>query len=192
MLHWLLDEHAFGMSMLAAFALLALGFVFGCEHARADLRWPAFAPSQGACLAPLSAVSNPSSSCIDIRSTAAAFAPPILSVRVGTRFRWPCATLQLSDFCWAFVLRSFVLQASFPLVAVWAQPNRSLRVRTTNFVTLSLPIRVQHPANIGFRHWRLAHPLHAPYGTSLSFARFTHLRLLPHTPSRASQRLASL
>ena len=88
--------------------------------------------------------------------------------------------------------RSLVLQASFPWLALRAQPHRSLRVSSTNFVPPPSPIRMQLPANIGFRHWQLAHPLHTPYGASLSFVRFTHLRLLPHSPSRASQRLASL
>jgi len=54
------------------------------------------------------------------------------------------------------------------------------------------PLRVQLPADLGFRHRELAHPLHTPYGASLAFNTFTHLWLLPHTPSRAFQRLASL
>ena len=88
--------------------------------------------------------------------------------------------------------RSLVLQASLSWLAPRAQPHRYLRVSSTNFVPPPSPIRMQLPANIGFRHWQLAHPLHTPYGASLSFVRFTHLRLLPHSPSRASQRLASL
>ena len=54
------------------------------------------------------------------------------------------------------------------------------------------PIRMQLTADLGFRHWKLAHPLHTPYSASLTFNTFTHLWLLPHIPSRASQRLASL
>ena len=56
----------------------------------------------------------------------------------------------------------------------------------------SSPIRIQLPADIGFRHCLLAHPLYTPYGASHSFDRCAHLWRLPHIPWRASQRLASL
>ena len=72
------------------------------------------------------------------------------------------------------------------------QPHRSHWVSSTDFVIRSSPIHMHIPTDFGFRHCELTHPAHMPYGASLSFARLTHLRLLPHTPSRASQRSNSL
>jgi hypothetical protein len=139
--------------MVAACAFSGLNFDLGGSHACAGLGCPALAPLSGTC-APLSAVSKLSSSCIDIHSTATAFAPPRALCRLGCDWLSPAFLLLCG--CLTSVgpvaFRSFVLRVSF--APPWRElPNRSLRVRhITNFVPMLSPIRMQLPADLGFRH----------------------------------------
>jgi len=115
--------------MVAVAAFSDLSFDFGSTRACAGLRCPALAPLLEAC-APLSAVSKLSSSCIDIHSTATAFAPPRALCRLGCDWLSPAFLLLCS--CLTSVgpvaFRSFVLRVS--CAPPWCeQPNRSLRVR---------------------------------------------------------------
>jgi hypothetical protein len=119
-----------------------------------------------------------------------AFAPPrTLCLSTALRFgpAFTGLTLLRSHLTCGgpIALSSFPPQGWLTAMTRRCNPHTSLRVRQTNFVPLALSIHMQQPANIGLRHWELAHPLHMPYDTSLSFARITHLWLLPHIPSRA-------
>lgn len=162
-------------SMVAACAFSGLSCDLGSTHACAGLGCPALAPWLDSC-EPLSAVSKLSSSCIDIHSTATAFAPPRALCRLGCDWLSPAFLLLRS--CLTSVgpvaFRSFVLRVSF--APPWyEQPNRSLRVRLNK-----LRAHVVATTHAGSGRFRIS-PLGAGSSPAHALRRFTFVQHV-HAP----------
>ena len=115
-------------------------FGSGSAHACAELWCPALAPSLEAC-APSSAVSKFSSSCIDIRSTATAFAPPRSIRRFGLGLAFTSLALQRG--CLTSVGPMAFRFSSYGLAPV-LMPRAAQQISLGKRQQISYPLRRQY------------------------------------------------